>query len=230
MYYTRNGSNDIIGGYGWMDFEDEMQCRLDPIEITFIIDTTLSMTNFIQGIKKMILGIANDAIYYFLQKKTNFSDNDVRISMILYKDHDDQSEYLTKIYDFSDVKSFINNKILDEITASGGDDDAECVAGALRDVNKLSWLEKSSKFVIHVLDSPPHGKMFTSGEDNFPVNCPCDLDIDEVLSTLNSLEVNYTMIPLSENLTKTIDYFSQRVKLDVNNNLQYDKVMITPQR
>jgi len=62
-------------------------------------------------------------------------------------------------------------KIVGEVKADGGGDYPEAVMAGLRvGLTKTSWREKdnqpSLRIIYHCTDAPPHGKQFTSDDDN----------------------------------------------------------------
>jgi hypothetical protein len=71
------------------------------------------------------------------------------------------------------------------------------------------------KFLFHILDAPPHGKIFGSEKDAFPDGCPCGLDLESLLIPFREKEINYTVIKLDPSIDKMIEVFSEFMEVDV---------------
>ncbi|EJN03143.1 von Willebrand factor type A-like protein [Phyllobacterium sp. YR531] len=119
------------------------------IEIAFVLDTTGSMADLIDGAKRKIWSIANTIIDVNL-------DADIRMALIAYRDQGDA--YVLKTFDMSsDVQGLYGNLI--KLTADGGGDTPESVNEALdTSVRKIKWSkdDNTKKIVFLVGDAPPH--------------------------------------------------------------------------
>ncbi|MDR0685128.1 MAG: VWA domain-containing protein, partial [Spirochaetaceae bacterium] len=114
------------------------------LDLVFCIDSTASMKNDIEALKKDLVSILND-------QKDRFRS--FRAGMILYKDYFD--EYVTSVVPFtSDMKIFQRN--LNRIRTSGGRDIPEAVHEALYEAAvKFPW-QAGERLVILIGDAPPH--------------------------------------------------------------------------
>lgn len=114
------------------------------LDLVFCIDTTASMKNDIEAVKKELVSILN-------AQKDRFRS--FRVGMILYRDYFD--EYVTSVVPFtSDMKTFQRN--LNRIKTSGGRDIPEAVHEALYEaVEKFPW-QAGERLVILIGDAPPH--------------------------------------------------------------------------
>lgn len=118
-----------------------------PLDIAFVLDTTSSMDDEIDSLKKTL-----QAIHY---QVTEMSPKpDVRFGMVLYRDRGDQ--YVTRTTAFtSDFDAF--DKALKTVAAAGGGDTPEDVQQALRvAVTELKWRPEAVKMVFLLGDAPPH--------------------------------------------------------------------------
>jgi len=88
-----------------VNFEEEIKTEYSNINICFLVDTTLSMRNFIKGIENMIDQIIKDST--ILVYKNIVNDVNIKISLVLYKDHDSSSEYLAKSYEFKKLQTIL---------------------------------------------------------------------------------------------------------------------------
>lgn len=123
--------------------------RRPQIEIAFVLDTTGSMADLIDGAKRKIWSIANTII------DVN-PDADIRMALIAYRDKGDA--YVLKTFDMSsDVQGLYGNLI--KLTADGGGDTPESVNEALdASVRKIKWTkgDTTKRIVFLVGDAPPH--------------------------------------------------------------------------
>jgi len=123
--------------------------RAERIEVAFVLDTTGSMADLIDGAKRKIWSIANTIV------DVN-PDADVRMALVGYRDVRD--EYVIKSYDMSsDIQGLYGNLI--KFVADGGGDTPESVNEALHAaVNDLNWSTKEDvrRIIFLVGDAPPH--------------------------------------------------------------------------
>ncbi|MBD3362804.1 VWA domain-containing protein [Candidatus Dojkabacteria bacterium] len=162
------GNNEYPGEYKiyysdnryveFSELEDEWVIDLDyavnnksnlTLDLAFIIDTTGSMSDQINKLKDTIQSISNRVKSLSVQPK-------IRYGMVIYRDQ--QDEYLTRVYDFTeDLNEFQAN--LNKVRASGGGDYEEDVNTALADsLEELSWGKDKNTVRISFLvaDAPPH--------------------------------------------------------------------------
>lgn len=82
-----------------------------------------------------------------------------------YRDRFDSK--VTEKFDLS-VKVDLFKNALNNLKATGGADTAEDVISGVQELKKLKWRKYASKVVIHVADSPCHGKRYHEGcSDNY---------------------------------------------------------------
>jgi Mg-chelatase subunit ChlD len=114
------------------------------LDLVFCVDTTASMKNDIDALKKE-LAIVLDAV------KNQFSD--FRVGLVLYRDYFD--DYVTKVIPFtSDIQTFQKN--IDSIRVRGGRDIPEAVHEAIYDATlRFPW-RADKRQIILIGDAPPH--------------------------------------------------------------------------
>ena len=121
----------------------------DRVEVAFVLDTTGSMGDLIDGAKRKIWSIANTIV------EAN-PDADIAMSLVAYRDRGD--DYVVKATAMSDdIQSLYGD--LTRLQADGGDDTPESVNEALnKAVNGLQWSSGSNvkRIVFLVGDAPPH--------------------------------------------------------------------------
>ncbi|MCK5147598.1 carboxypeptidase-like regulatory domain-containing protein [bacterium] len=117
-----------------------------PVDILFILDTTGSMGEEINRLKKTI-----EIINLNLESLSNQSL--IRYGMVLYRDRSD--EYITKITPFtSNLKQFLGE--LNNVTVDGGGDTPEALQSALKSaMNDFDWNQDGLRLSFIVTDAPP---------------------------------------------------------------------------
>jgi uncharacterized protein YegL len=129
-----------------LKFKGERSLAATPtIDVVFVLDTTGSMSEEIQGVKDSI-----QAVVQKLDKRAT-----VRIGLVEYKDKGDS--IVTKTYPFTtDLAAF--EKTIANISASGGGDTPENVnAGLDVALKQMKWSDSSSAHMAFLIaDAPPH--------------------------------------------------------------------------
>lgn len=103
--------------------------------------------------------------------------NDLQQNIQDLDEHLTSEEELLARLDFSNGDEAI--KFLDSpsMESSGGGDPSEAVLDGMNEVTSLKWSKGNGtlKYVFHLFDAPPHGRMYRDGDDFFPDGCPCGL-------------------------------------------------------
>lgn len=145
------------------------------IEVTFVLDTTSSMTGLIEGAKQKIWSIANQMIS---AKPTP----NLKVGLVAYRDRGD--EYITKVFDLSDdIDTVYAN--LRHFQAVGGGDGPESVNQAMSEaVNKIHWSTDKNvlKLIFLVGDFPPH--MDYQDDVKYSQTCQDAVKKDIVINTV----------------------------------------------
>ena len=139
---------------GLTSAEEEKSITAPPkqrVEVAFVLDTTGSMANLIDGAKKKIWSIANTIV-------DQNPDAELYFGLVGYRDIGD--EYVTKKFSLTTDLQSIYASLL-AFQADGGGDTPESVNEALEvAVNQLGWTEKgqvkTSRILFLVGDAPPH--------------------------------------------------------------------------
>ena len=119
------------------------------VEVTFVLDTTGSMSRLIEGAKRKIWSIATTIV------EAN-PDAEIRMGLVAYRDIGD--EYVTKTFPLTTDIQDLYAKLLD-LRAAGGGDWPESVNEALHvAVTKINWTQGSEicRIMFLVGDAPPH--------------------------------------------------------------------------
>jgi hypothetical protein len=146
---TRSGNGDLIYSTGPDDLVEKIKDALikergRDMELVICLDTTDSMKDDIDEIRKMLVPMLNAITGEF---------KDFKIGLVLYKDYND--DYLTRIIPFTrDLEAV--RRALNGIRVRGGRDIPEAVYEALYDgAVKFSW-EAESRVLVLIGDAPPH--------------------------------------------------------------------------
>jgi Mg-chelatase subunit ChlD len=144
-----SGGGDLVYSSGADDLVDRIREELEKergkgVDLVLCLDTTGSMRNDIDAVRKKLIPMLQEIISGFAS---------FRIGMVLYKDYNE--EYLAKVVPFtSDFNVFQRN--LNAIAVRGGRDIPEAVYEALYEgAEKFPW-EAESKIMILIGDAPPH--------------------------------------------------------------------------
>jgi hypothetical protein len=129
-------------------------------EVAFVLDTTGSMSQLIEGAKRKIWSIATAIV-------DSNPDADIRMGLVAYRDIGD--DYVTSKVELTrDIQDLYANLL--EFKARGGGDWPESVNEALDvAVNKLQWTlgAETRRIVFLVGDAPPH--MDYAQDTKYPV-------------------------------------------------------------
>jgi len=153
------------------------------LEVCFVLDTTGSMGDLIEGAKRKIWSIANDMIR---AKPTP----EIRLGLVAYRDRGD--EYVTRTFDLTnDVDAIYGH--LRFFQAAAGGDEPESVNEALQDaVHKMSWSQdrQALKLIFLVGDAPPH--MDYADGPKYPQVCREAVKKDIIINTVQCKGIERT--------------------------------------
>ena len=211
-YNPKLDPNQIIS----FDYYLDIALDLKYIDLVFLIDSTASMNCYSKDVNKSILKIIFDLeknITKFFLEEINI----IKVGIVTYRDHEDEERtYLTNVEidltnDLKEIKNVINN-----INYSGGKDEPEAVLDGLNSVlSDISWRNKSTKFLVHILDSPCHGKKFNNIEGDKTENCPKNLNAEEILDTMRKKGIQYFIIKINDTIDMMIQEFRKNIDIEV---------------
>ena len=168
------------------------QINTVTLDLLFIMDITESMQD--------LLDETRNSIKYILDKiKKDSPGIDVRFAYEGYRDFADLKvgeKYYT--IDFETDMDVFKNK-LDEITAIGGGDDAEDVAGGLNAGLNMSW-RSNARYAILIADAPGHGSKYHDKdvEDDYPKGDPNGLVIEELMQKYVQKNINLCLTRIDD--------------------------------
>jgi hypothetical protein len=153
------------------------------VEVAFVLDSTGSMGDLIEGAKQKIWSIANSIV-------ARKPAPEVRIGLVTYRDRGD--DYVTKTFDLTDdIDAVFKN--LQSFSADGGGDDPESVNEGLHvAVTRLGWTADASvlKIIFLVGDYPPH--MDYADDVKYPESCRLAVKKGIIINTVQCGDVPET--------------------------------------
>ena len=168
------------------------QINTVTLDLLFIMDITESMQDLLEETR--------DSIKYILDKiKRDSPGIDVRFAYEGYRDFADLKEgqkYYT--IDFETDLDLFKSK-LNEITAIGGGDDAEDVAGGLNAGLKMNW-RSNARYAILIADAPGHGNQYHDNEvqDDYGDGDPNGLVLEELMEKYVDNNINLCLTKIDE--------------------------------
>lgn len=194
----------------------ERNTNLDNIDVVIVMDCTGSMQRWINAAKDTVLEA-------FSEIKKQYTESTIRLGLVCYRDIGDDERFVISPLT-ENIESI--QEVLKNVRATGGNDEAEDVAGALE---KTIDLFKSSRegdnplrIVLLVTDAPAHGLRYhtiTVG-DRFPNGDPdgrepydqvrelvlmgTDLTIFRIKNTVNTMAEEFQKAFLGSQSTLTV--------------------------
>jgi hypothetical protein len=157
--------------------------RSMEVDLCFVLDCTGSMDEHIAAAKDCILQV----VEYMERTNPNIK---LWVGFCGYRDHYDGSDRL-QIFDFTNSYSLFKSYISEEVPAKGGGNAPEDVLGSLSEAaNNMNW-RHTTRVLLHVGDSPPHGSHFTERFNDFPKGDPFGLTAESVLEDIQSKNIIY---------------------------------------
>ncbi len=135
--------------FGLVEAQAASQQAPQRVEVAFVLDTTGSMGDLIDGAKRKIWSIASTIV------DTN-PDADISMALVAYRDRGD--DYVVQTTQLSEDIQGMYGKLI-RLQADGGDDTPESVNEALnKAVTGLQWTSGPNvkRIVFLVGDAPPH--------------------------------------------------------------------------
>ena len=166
-----------------------IQGQHERVEVVFVLDTTGSMADLIDGAKQKIWSIASTIV------DTN-PDADIAMGLVAYRDRGDQ--YVVQTTPLSDDLQGMYGK-LTRLVADGGDDIPESVNAALdAAVSKMQWTPGGDvrRIVFLVGDAPPH--MDYAQEKQYPAILKTARKMDITVNTVQAGDMPETTMVWKE--------------------------------
>jgi hypothetical protein len=87
------------------------------------------------------------------------------------------------------------------------------VLDGLKDsINSIKWREKSLRFLFHIADAPPHGKIYTGGKgDHWPKGCPCGIKIETLANQMKVMKIRYKLLKIGSYVNRMAEIFKTHI-------------------
>ena len=196
------------------------QINTVTLDLLFIMDITESMQD--------LLDETRDSIKYILDKiKRDSPGIDVRFAYEGYRDFADLKagqKYYT--IDFETDLDLFKSK-LNEITAIGGGDDAEDVAGGLNAGLKMNW-RSNARYAILIADAPGHGNQYHDNEvqDDYGDGDPNGLVLEELMEKYVDNNINLCLTKIDEYTDIMFDRMMQAYKARSEQSVDKPKIEV----
>lgn len=157
-----------------------------PLIVLLVFPSAGSMNPWISAAKRVALKTANEI------RSTMGAGVKYRLGFVGYRDYSDADRFV--VIPFTEDVQLVEARLM-PISASGGADEAEDVAGGLRKALDQNWTA-TTKIIIHVADAPPHGMQFhkvTCG-DNYPGGDKDGLDPITLIKEAAVMEIDYYFV------------------------------------
>ncbi|CAF0961776.1 unnamed protein product [Adineta steineri] len=186
----------------------------EGIDVCFVIDTTGSMEPYFEKVKQTIQCIIKDNQELLIKlAKTTAS---FRFAIVDYRDHPPEGDYIFRTFDFT--TDTLAMKYVTTLKSGSGGDFPEAVLDGLDAACALTWREKADHLLFHILDAPPHGRIYhTSKDDKWPDGCPCGKIASGVLNKMKKKNITYHVLRCSNHLNMMITEFKNYIDVKVLN-------------
>jgi hypothetical protein len=132
--------------------------------------------------------------------------SEFRLAFIGYRDHGDQDQIVSVPFttDIAAVQARIR-----AMSAAGGNDTPEDVAGGLHVVLDLAWNKNATSVVLFVADAPAHGKEWHDPalDDRYPRGDPNGRDPHQLVAALAERKIDMTVFKCSDNMDVMVKHF-----------------------
>ncbi|KAK0654343.1 hypothetical protein QBC41DRAFT_386492, partial [Cercophora samala] len=173
-------------------------------DLLFLIDTTYSMSPYIEAAKNQVSTIVQELNAAFFHKAT------LQVAIVGYKDHGD-NPHLQALDFTSDIGEVV--AFLASLSAKGGGDVPEDVLGALQGALGASW-KSQNRCIIHITDAPAHGRTlhdFSDLQDRYaePGSEPHGLTHSSILQQMIDKNIHYSLLRINNSTDRMAYAFYQ---------------------
>ncbi|CAB5354749.1 uncharacterized protein OCT59_015309 [Rhizophagus irregularis] len=173
--------------------------RSMEVDLCFVLDCSGSMGPHIAAAKDCILQVSNYV------KHTNPSIK-LRVGFCGYRDHYNGLNRL-QIFDFNDQYDQFTQYMQNVLPISNDDLPEDVLGGLNAAITQLNW-QNSTRVLLHIGDYPPHGRRFTSLEDDkYPDGDPNGLTAESVLEKMQSKNILYFFGKITDYTDKMLEIF-----------------------
>ncbi|CAD8134089.1 unnamed protein product [Paramecium octaurelia] len=186
---------------------------IQGINIAFVIDSTGSMSEYIQNCKEVIISI--------MQKIKQNNKIEMKFAIVSYKDHSNPYDEFQNVVNICQFTSYtVAIGFLNSLSAEGGDDEPEAVLDGLHASSELNWNDNYQNLLYLIADAPPHGKKYHNFGDSFPNGCPCNKTQSQIFQNMRNKKIQVKIMKLNQKIEGMITQFKEDYP---------DLMVITPQ-
>ena len=171
------------------------------VDVCFVVDCTSSMSVWILAVKDKVMDIVSAV------KREN-DCGEVRVAFVGYRDYFDTERFV--LVDFTtDLVSFRAD--IAHVSAVGGGDIPEDMAGGLWQASKLTWRARTRSLIV-IADAPCHGRDYHSFDEdarNASVAASEVHDVASVLVALRSMGVDMSFAKITKGTDVMLERFKQ---------------------
>ncbi len=172
---------------------------ISNVDVVIVMDCTGSMQRWINAAKDTVLEAFNDI-------QNQYPDSSIRLGLVCYRDIGDDERFVV-----SPLTQNIQTiqEVLKTVRATGGNDEAEDVAGALEKTIDLFRDSHSVKIVLLVTDAPAHGLRYhhINVGDRFPNGDPDGRDPYNQVRQLAFMGVDLTIFRIKDVVNTMVEEF-----------------------
>ncbi|CAF0961738.1 unnamed protein product [Adineta steineri] len=184
----------------------------EGIDVCFVIDTTGSMKSYFKKVKQTIQCIIKDNQELLI--KLGKTTSSFRFAIIDYRDHPPEGDYVFRTCDFT--TDILALQYVTNLKSDSGGDFPEAVLDGLDAACTLSWRENADHLLFHILDAPPHGRIYhTNVSEKWPDGCPCGKVASDVLDKMKKKNIIYHVLRCSNHLNMMITEFKKYIDVKV---------------
>jgi von Willebrand factor type A domain len=186
---------------------------INIIDVIIVMDSTGSMQSWINSAKNTVISAFSDI-------RKQYPNSTIRLGLVCYRDIGDEERFILASLT-ENIESI--HEVLKGVRATGGNDTAEDVAGALDKVLDLfneglprepGQTEKYNpiRIVLFVTDAPAHGLRYhsiTEASDRFPKGDPDGKEPYDQIVQLVNMNVDLTIFRINSSVDKMIEEFQK---------------------
>ncbi|CAF0938598.1 unnamed protein product [Rotaria sordida] len=188
--------------------EHQTEESYEGVDVCFVIDTTGSMGSYIEQVKATITRVIKENEVKLREMRASGT---FQFAIVDYRDHPPEGDYIFHQCDFTNHQAAV--EYMKTLRADSGGDAPEAVLDALDAACGLKWRDKADHLLFHVLDSPPHGRTYSSGGDRWPGGCPCGKTAEGILSKMKKKKIGYNLLLCSSSLNMMINEFQRHIEV-----------------
>jgi len=168
------------------------------------MDCTQSMTDYIAECKNLATEVID-------KLKARYFGLEFRVAFVGYRDFKDKEPFI-RVQFTTNVDSVITT--IKDVEATGGDDIAEDVVGALAEVAQLNWI-MPIKLLAHVTDAPGHNTIGLELHDDSVTDFyvgqahPKGIVLSKVMDYFQNENIKYVFVKISEDTDKMTGIFKE---------------------